>query len=73
LAEQGLSEVLGRRFFTSSGVLFYLYLAEVSVPLLGTRFVQTPELSGARSIIHFVLFFLCFYFGFIKKPKHSSK
>ena len=64
---------LAGAFFVSSGVLFYLYLAEVSVPLMGVSFVQTPELSGARSIIHFVLFLLCFYFGFIKKPKHSSK
>ena len=64
---------LAGAFFVSSGVLFYLYLAEVSVPLMGVSFVQTPELSGARSIIHFVLFLLCFYIGFIKKPKHSSK
>ena len=57
---------LAGAFFVSSGILFYLYLADVSVPLLGTGFVETPEISGARSIIHFVLFLLCFYFGFAR-------
>ena len=59
---------LAGAFFVSSGVLFYLYLADVSVPLLGTNFVATPALSGARSIGHFILFLLCFYFGWVKKP-----
>jgi hypothetical protein len=52
---------------------FYLYLAEVSVPLLGI--VETPEISGARSIVHFFLFLLCSYFGF-RRPvtlTHSIK
>jgi hypothetical protein len=50
--------------------LFYLYLADVSVPLLGTGFVETPQISGGRSIVHFILFLLCFYFGFVReKPK----
>ena len=45
-------------FFVSSGILFYLYLADVSVPLLGTSFVETPQISGGRSIVHFILFLL---------------
>ncbi|MFZ3324588.1 MAG: hypothetical protein WA231_01275 [Methylocella sp.] len=56
---------LAGAFFVSSGILFYLYLADVSVPLLGTSFVETPQISGGRSIVHFILFFLCFYFGFV--------
>jgi hypothetical protein len=39
---------LAGAFFVSGGIQFYLYLAGVSVPLLGTNFVQTPELSRAR-------------------------
>jgi hypothetical protein len=58
---------LAGAFFVSSGILFYLYLADVSVPLLGTSFVETPQVSGGRSIVHFVLFLLCFYFGFVRK------
>ncbi len=60
---------LAGAFFVSSGVLLYFYLAGVPVPLLGTSFVQTPAVSGARGIIHFILFLLCLYFGFLTKPK----
>jgi hypothetical protein len=60
---------LAGAFFVSSGILFYLYLADVSVPLLGTSFVETPRISAGRSIVHFMLFLLCFYFGFVRKLK----
>ena len=60
---------LAGAFFVSFGILVYLYLADVSVPLLGTRFVETPQISGARAIVHSILFLLCFYFGFVTKPK----
>ena len=60
---------LAGAFFVSSGILFYLYLADVSVPLLGTSFVETPKISGGRSIVHFILFLLCLYFGFVRKPR----
>jgi hypothetical protein len=60
---------LAGAFFVSAGILFYLYLANVSVPLLGTNLVVTPEISGWRSIVHFILFGLCLYFGFVQKPK----
>ena len=60
---------LAGAFFVSSGILFYLYLADVSVPLLGTSFVETPQISGGRSIVHFILFLLCFYFGLRQEAK----
>src|SRR5208282_5064625 len=60
---------LAGAFFVSSGTLFYFYLADVSVPLLGTSLVFTPQINGARAIVHFILFLLCFYFGFVSKPK----
>ena len=60
---------LAGAFFVSSGILFYLYFAGVSVPLLGTSFVETPPISGGRAIVHFVLFLLCTYFGFFWKPR----
>ena len=60
---------LAGAFFVSSGILFYLYLADVSVPLLGTGFVETSGLSGARSIVHFALFLLCFCFGWLYRSK----
>jgi uncharacterized protein (DUF486 family) len=60
---------LAGAFFVSSGILFYLYLVDVPVPILGTGFVETPKISGARAIVHFILFLLCFYFGFVRKAK----
>jgi hypothetical protein len=60
---------LAGAFFVSAGIQFYLYLSNVSVPLLGTGLVQTPEISGLRSIPNFIFFLLCFYFGFVTKPK----
>ncbi len=51
--------------------MFYLYLAGVSVPILGTNFIETPEISGGRSIIHFILFLICLYFGYIRRSEHD--
>jgi hypothetical protein len=59
---------LAGAFFVSGGIQFYLYLTDVTIPLLGTSSAQTPELSGVRSIVHFTLFSVCLYFGFIRKP-----
>jgi hypothetical protein len=47
---QDVCKFLAGAFFVSAGTLFYLYLARVSVPILGTGFTATPEVSGARSI-----------------------
>jgi hypothetical protein len=62
---------LAGAFFVNSGVLFYLYLAKVSVPILGTNIVEAPEVSGLRSGVHFILFLVCLYFGFIKASAHD--
>jgi len=62
---------LAGSFFVSAGTQFYLYLANVSVPLLGTSLVFTPKISALRSIPHFVFFLLCLYFGFMTEPKES--
>jgi hypothetical protein len=69
---QDVCKFLAGAFFVSAGVLFYLYLARVSVPLLGTGFIETPEVSGLRSIVHAVLFVTFFYLGFIRKWKSCS-
>jgi hypothetical protein len=64
---------LSGAFFVSAGIQLYLYLVNVSVPLIGTSLVLTPEISGVRSILHFIFFLVTFYFGFIRKPKDSSR
>ena len=66
---QDVCKFLAGAFFVSAGILFYLYLVRVSVPILGTSIVQTPEVSGARSIVHAVLFLTFFYLGFLRKWK----
>jgi hypothetical protein len=57
---------LSGAFFVNAGVLFYLYLTNTPVPLLGTGYVVTPEISGLRSIVHTLLFLICFYVGYIR-------
>ena len=61
---------LAGAFFVSSGMQFYFYLANISIPLMWTNAVQSPQLSLARGTIHFVLFLVCLYFGwfFRKRP-----
>lgn len=70
---QDVCKFLAGAFFVSAGIFFYLYLARVSVPLLGTKFVETPEISGVRSIVHAVLFLTFFYLGFIRKWKNRNR
>jgi hypothetical protein len=43
--------------------------AKVSVPLVGTSFVQTPDVSLVRAAVHSALFFATFYFGFLRKAR----
>jgi len=66
---------LAGAFFVSSETCWYLWMTGVSFPIVlpyaGTVSVETPEISGQRAIVHFILFLLCFYFGFISKPKQK--
>ena len=63
---------LAGAFFVSGGVQLYFYLVHLPVPIVGTGIVQTPELSGVRSVIHLLGFLACFYFGFIKRPRDTK-
>jgi hypothetical protein len=55
----------------SSGVQFYLFLTKVSVPLIGTHIVLTPEINGLRAIPNFMFFLLCLYFGYLRPPSKT--
>lgn len=67
---------LAGAFFVSTGTLWYLWLTGISIPVVipyaGTIAVETPDINGQRAIVHFVLFLLCFYFGFLRKPKQPE-
>jgi hypothetical protein len=43
----------------------------IVLPYVGTVSVETPEISGQRAVVHFILFLLCLYFGFISEPKEK--
>ena len=64
---QDVCKFLSGAFFVNAGILFYLYLYRVSVPIFSTGLTETPEISGARSIVHAILFLIFFYLGFIRK------
>lgn len=68
---------LAGAFFVSSGMLWYLWLTGTSLPIVlpyaGIILVETPEISGQRAIIHFILFLLCLYFGFLSKRKYGTQ
>jgi len=53
-------------FFVTAGASWYFWWYQISVP---TPFglTMTPEFLGIRGFLHFALFFISFYFGFIKK------
>lgn len=60
---------LAGAFFVSSGMQFYFCFAKIPIPLIWTNVVQSPELSGVRGTIHFVLFLICVYFGWFFRRK----
>jgi hypothetical protein len=60
---------LAGAFFVSAGILFDLYLANVSVPLLGTNLALTPQVSGLRSIPHFDFLSALFLFWIHQKAE----
>ena len=69
MAKPGLSQISGGRVLRVIGHFVLSLSRRCLGASVGISFVETPQLSGGRSIIHFILFLLCFYFGFIRKPK----
>jgi hypothetical protein len=67
---------LAGAFLVSSGILWYLWVTGTSLPIVlpyaGTIAIEPPAISGQRAIVHFVLFLLCFYFGFFSKQKRAK-
>ena len=59
---------LSGAFFVTSGASWYLSWVHVTVPFHVFGFTtMSPEFLGIRGFIHFTLFLVSFYVGFIKK------
>jgi len=58
---------LSGAFFVTAGASWYFSWYHITVPFLGSS--MSPEFLGIRGFIHFGLFLITFYFGFIKKSK----
>jgi hypothetical protein len=56
---------LSGAFFVTAGASWYLSWYRIGVPLFG--FTMTPEFLAFRGFIHFALFLVSFYLGFVKK------
>jgi len=56
---------LSGAFFVSAGVNWYLSWYRIAVPFFGLNL--SPRVLGFRGFIHFALFLISFYFGFMKK------
>jgi hypothetical protein len=57
---------LSGAFFVTAGASWYFWWHHVSVPL-PFGLTMTPEFLGIRGLIHFALFLISLYFGFIRK------
>ena len=56
---------LSGAFFVTAGASWYLAWCHIGVPVFGFTF--TPEFLYLRGFMHFALFLISLYFGFIKK------
>ena len=50
----------------------YFSLAKIPIPIMWTHAIQSPELSGVRGTIHFVLFLICLYFGWFHRNRPAA-
>lgn len=61
---------LSGAFFVTAGASWYFAWYKVDVPFMGTT--MTHQFLAIRGTMHFVLFLLTFYLGFIRKGKSGS-
>jgi len=61
---------LSGAFFVTAGASWYLSYYHITMPIMGTT--MSPDFLFIRGFLHFGLFLLTFYFGFIKKKKQKN-
>ena len=62
-----LFKFLSGAFFVTAGASWYFAYNKVDLPFIGTS--MTHEFLFFRGFLHFALFLITLYFGFIKKSK----
>ncbi len=63
---------LSGAFFVTAGASWYLSWYHIAVPLPFSFFgftTMSPDFLVLRGFIHFGLFLICFYFGFVKSQE----
>ena len=61
---------LSGAFFVTAGASWYFSWYQIEVPFFG--FTMSPGFLCLRGFIHFALFLISFYFGFIKIPRGAG-
>jgi hypothetical protein len=61
---------LSGAFFVTAGASWYFAWLKIDLPFLNTT--MTHNFLAWRGALHFVLFLLCFYFGFLKNDRSES-
>jgi len=62
-----ICKFLSGAFFVTAGASWYLSWYQIDVPFLGTK--MSHEFLFIRGFIHFALFLITFFFGFMKDNK----
>jgi hypothetical protein len=59
---------LSGAFFVTAGASWYFAWLKIDLPFLGAT--MTHQFLAYRGLIHFCLFVLCLYYGFLKKDRN---
>ena len=62
-----ICKFLSGAFFVTAGASWYLTYYKIDVPFMGTT--MSHKFLAIRGFLHFGLFLLTFYYGFIKKRR----
>ena len=67
LSWKEICKFLSGAFFVTAGASWYFAYLKLDVPLMGTT--MSHEFLFVRGFIHFALFLMTFYVGFVRKSK----
>ena len=62
-----ICKFLSGAFFVTAGASWYFSSIKIDIPIMGTT--MSHQFLFIRGFIHFALFIISFYIGFIKKYK----